>query len=122
MHQSIRWIYICVALILGLSLVIGCSVKDLSKVGNIKLGKYAQTITVDKDDLGKKIKTQWGSFKFGEKQVKKIKSLKSIRKLKNKKAIKKNTFTAKKSIKSKTVMIAVTYLGKGQYQLVMGAL
>jgi len=106
MRKSTRFIVICIAVFFLLSIIGGC--------------KYAQTITVDKDQIGKTIKTQWGNFKFSDSQVKKIKKMKDVSKLKSKKDIKKNTFTCKKKIKGNTIGIAVSYLGGGKYQLVMG--
>jgi len=119
MNRSTYLIVFFVILAFGMTIFAGCLPKE---VGNIKLGKYGQTITVDKSDLSDKIKTQWGTFKFKEKQVAKIKKLKNVSKMKSSKSIEKNTFTCSKTIKGKSIKMAVTYLGGGKYQLVMGAL
>ena len=117
MNRSVQVIILLVILTFAASIFIGCLPKE---VGNVKLGKYAQTITVDKSDLAGKIKTQWGTFKFKEKQVNKIKKLKNVSKMNDAKSIQKNTLTCSKTIKGKKIQIAVTYLGGGKYQLIMG--
>jgi hypothetical protein len=80
------------------------SVNDMK---NMKLKGIAQTINLDKDELGKSIKTQWGSIKFTEKQVNKIKSLKSN----------KYVNYDLKSETNKNVTVVVTYLGADKFQL-----
>lgn len=86
----------------------GCKTpKSLGDLKNISGGKFADTINVDKDEIDKPIKTQWGKIDFSSKQVKKIKNLKA-------KAY--ATFEVK-SDKGKTIQCAVTYLGNGKYQI-----
>ena len=99
-----------------------CSLKDVGDVGNLKLGKFAETKNVSKSSISKSIKTQWGTFKFSEKQVTKIKKLKNVSNLKDKSDIKKNTYTCSKTIGGKKISIAVTYLGSSKYQLAMGGI
>ncbi|MCZ7585875.1 MAG: hypothetical protein M5R36_22520 [Deltaproteobacteria bacterium] len=79
---------------------------------NMSLGKYAQTVHVEKDELGKKISTQWGKISFSSSEQSKIKKLK-----KNKT----KRFSVESS-KGKNVEAVVTYLGKKRYQLAMTAL
>lgn len=119
MNRSVQVIILLVILTFAASIFVGCLPKD---VGNIKLGKFAQTITVDKSDLTGKIKTQWGTFTFKEKQVAKIKKLKNVSKIKDAKSIQKNTLTCSKTIKGKKIQIAVTNIGGGKFQLIMGAI
>ena len=117
MQRFARRIALLTVLLFALSIAAaGCNLKDIS---NIKLGEYGQTVTVDKNDLGKSITTQWGKFKFSSKQVAKIKKLKKIKK---KSDAKKNTYTLTKKIKGKRVQMAVVYLGSSQYQIGMMAL
>lgn len=78
----------------------------LDDVKNLKLGKVAQTINVDKDELADNIKTQWGKFKFSDNQVKKIKKIKKG---------KYKTFDVKAG--GDDIKVVVTYLGSKKYQL-----
>lgn len=122
MKSSYRVLVLTLSVLFLVSLIAGCSMTDLSKAGNLKLGKYAETKTVKKDSISKSIKTQWGKFKFSSKQISKIKKLKNVSKMKKKSDIKKNTYTCKKTIGKKTIAIAVTYVGGGKYQLAMGGI
>jgi hypothetical protein len=118
-NMNRKWIALFVAVVFVMSVAVGCF--DTDKIGSMKLGKFGQTVNVDKDKLSKSIKTQWGKFKFSSKQVTKIKKLKKAKKASNAKSSKYRYSTSKK-VGKKKIQVVVTYLGGGKYQLVMGGL
>lgn len=77
---------------------------------NIKLGKFAETVNIAKDELDKPIKTQWGKINLNADQVKKIKKLKE----------KKYVDLELKTDKGKTLTAVVTYMGANRYQFAFG--
>ena len=110
MKRSLRILSLFVALAFVFALAPACKLPgSIDDAKNMKVGKFAQTIHLEKSELGKKIKTQWGSFKFSSSKQKAIKNLKKK---------KYKTFKVK-TTKGKSVKIIVTYLGKGRYQLAM---
>ena len=103
------WVKRLVVLALVVSfLAAGCS--SVNKYTGDLLGDKAQTINVASKNLDDKIDTQWGSFKFSEKQIKKIMGLKQ----KEEEHFSVET-TGKKSANLKVV---VTLVSEGNYQLV----
>lgn len=103
--RQICWVVVFAFVVAGLGACSTKSLKTLDDVKSLKLGKFGQTVNVDKEDLSKAIKTQWGNLNLSDSDVKKIKKLK-----KNK------TNHLSYKIGNDKVEIVVTYLGSKRYQ------
>ena len=103
---SVKWLVI--VLVVVSIVAAGCATTN--KYTEKLLGDKAQTITVGGKGLDDKIETQWGSFKFTDKQINAIKELKQ----KGEKHFNVET-TGKKGAKLKVV---VTLVSENKYQLV----
>lgn len=103
--RQICWVALFAFVVAGLGACSTKSLKSLDDVKSLKLGKFGQTVNVDKEDLSSPIKTQWGNLKLSDSDVKKLKKLK-----KNK------TNRLSYKIGDDKVEVVVTYLGSKRYQ------
>jgi hypothetical protein len=113
--RGVAWTVVMVAFVVGtVFFAPACSKmpSSLKDAKNMSLGKFAQTINLDKDELSKSFKTNWGNAKFDANDIKKITALKQ-------KGYKDFEL---KTDKGKTVQCIVTYLGSGKYQVALAGM